>query len=839
MKIKHALSSAAWPALILGLAATGLATPALAQTPAPADDYTMLDDIVVTATRREERNQDVPIQITAFSAERLEQQGISDEQDLQANVPSLTVGPNGQAAREAPSFTLRGLGATFQASPGVVVYFNEVPLASAITVSQQGGPGNFVDLENMQVLAGPQGTLFGRNTTGGAVLLVPRKPTNTFEGWIQGRLGNYEAKELEGAINIPIVDDKLLVRVVGAMHDREGYTRDVVWNKDRDDKNWYSGRLGVTFRPTETVENYLMLFGSKSDTNGAGLIHKGFNLDGLKALNFCYEGPTIPGAIASCDVYRAATANADALGPRRTALSTDVKQETETWGAINTTSFELNDNLTLRNIVSFQQFKSYFSYDGDATVLQQHDVVPANLPAPGQATLPGDGTPLIYLNELTRELPRDDFRTITEELQLQGVFFDGKLTTTVGGFYFDQRPTGPQGGGTVLYCPAAFTGFCAPSDGQVYVQQKSTALYAQGTLDLGVFTETLDGLRLTAGYRHTWDKIIGWNTGWNTGRSPAGTVVCSATGAVVPTAQAFDACRFTGILESDAPTWTVGLDYKVRPNLMVFAKASRGYKSGGFNPFAVFENTTTFAPEEVTSYEAGFKSDFRVADMPLRLNATVFNMDYQGIQRATGDFNAATGAGGARTVNADATIKGIEIEASIRPTSWLEIGGNFSKTDAEYDEYRFVANSGQEDCNGMVAPGGVADMSCLPFQYVAPEIWSLHAAVDIPIPEDMGTLSFFANYSHTAAQYTEAVQLSKNQPGAYLEPFGLLNLSLDWNDLAGSGVDVGLWATNVTDETYRISNTDVFQQNGGLLYWSTLYGEPRMYGVKVRYKFGG
>jgi iron complex outermembrane receptor protein len=225
--------------------------------------------------------------------------------------------------------------------------------------------------------------------------------------------------------------------------------------------------------------------------------------------------------------------------------------------------------------------------------------------------------------------------------------------------------------------------------------------------------------------------------------------------------------------------------------------------------------------------------------MPLRLNATVFNMDYQGIQRATGDFNGETGAGGARTVNADATIKGIEIEASVRPTSWLEIGGNFSKTDAEYDEYRFVANSGQEDCNGTVLPGGVADMSCLPFQYVAPEIWSLHAAIDYPLPQDLGTLAFFASYSHTAAQYTEAVQLSKNQPGAYLEPFGLLNLSLDWNDVAGSGVDVGLWATNVTDETYRISNTDVYQQNGGLLYWSTLYGEPRMYGVKVRYKFGG
>ena len=130
-------------------------------------------EIVVTAQRRDERAQDVPISITAFSPERLQQQGITQAQNLQAVVPSLVVGNNGTPSREAQSFTIRGQGATFQASPGVVVYLNEVPLPAPISIPQQGGAGNFVDLENVQVLNGPQGTLFGRNTTGGAVLLTP------------------------------------------------------------------------------------------------------------------------------------------------------------------------------------------------------------------------------------------------------------------------------------------------------------------------------------------------------------------------------------------------------------------------------------------------------------------------------------------------------------------------------------------------------------------------------------------------------------------------------------------------------------------------------------------
>lgn len=813
---------------------------------AAAQDQAGLGEIIVTANRREERGQDVPIAITALSPQRLEQQGINKEQDLQASVPSLTVGPNGQGSRESNSFTIRGQGATFQASPGVVVYLNEVPLPAGITLSQQGGPGNFVDLESLQVLSGPQGTLFGRNTTGGAVLLVPKKPSDELGGWIKGEYGNYDRKYVEGALNVPL-SDKLAIRAVGAFHDRDGYTRDVIWNKDRDDEHWYSGRVGILFKPTDTITNYTMAYGAHSKNNGAGLIHSAFNVGAMASLGLCAEAPVGLAGGYSCDVYRAADAQAAALGPRKTAFSVDTFAKTQTWGVSNTTDVEISDEITLRNIVSYQKMKVGYRYDGDATPLQQHDVDPGRLPADGVVTLPGTNFPVTYRNATgDTELPRDDFRVWTEELQLQGKMLDGNLDWTVGGFYFDQRPDGTQGSRAVVYCPAVSTGSCTASQALYGTSTVSKALYAQATLNLAALTPSLDGLRLTGGYRETWDHVYGFATQYNySALLPAGTVVCGIDSSkVVPEAAAADACGFSGSQRTRSPSWLVGLDYKVSSNILLYGKISHSYKAGGFNPYAVFfgqngdPDTRTFLPEDVTSYEVGVKSDFRLGSVPLRFNIAGYSTDYKDIQRATGDINLTTGAGGARTLNADARIKGIEIETSMRPFGGLEIGGNFSYTDASYKKYQYISATGTIACNGVVAPRGVADASCIPFQYTAKYIWSAHVAADRELGNDFGTLSLFVNYSHSSAQYTEAVNIAALQPGMKLAPFGLLNASLDLRKVAGSGFDLGLFATNLTNKLYRISNSNGYQA-GGLLVNETLFGEPRMYGLRLKYTFGG
>jgi len=857
---KAALRRNAW--LLCGAAAlaggvhTGANAQAAAGEPQANPQGPMPGEIVVTANRREERGQDVPIAITALSPQRLEQQGINKEQDLQASVPSLVVGPNGQGSRDSNSFTIRGQGATFQASPGVVVYLNEVPLPSGVTLSQQGGPGNFVDLESLQVLSGPQGTLFGRNTTGGAVLLVPKKPSDELGGWIKGEYGNYDRKYLEGALNVPM-GEKLAIRAVGAYHDRDGYTRDVIWNKDRDNEHWYSGRLGILFKPTDTISNYTLIYGSHSKNNGAGLIHSAFNIGsadptspnfgGLAGLGLCADLPV--GAVGgySCDVYRAATANAQALGPRKTAFSVDTFSKTQTWGVSNTTDIDLTDEIKLRNIVSYQKMKVGYRYDGDATVLQQHDVDPGRLPANGVVTLPGTNFPVTYLNSTgDTELPRDDFRVWTEELQLQGRMLDGNLDWTIGGFYFDQRPDGPQGSRAIVYCPGVQTGTCTASQAQYGTSSVSKALYGQATLNLAALSPSLEGLRLTGGYRQTWDHVYGFATQFNySSLLPAGTVVCGSDSAlVVPEASALEACRFSGSQRTSSPSWLVGLDYKVSSNILLYGKVSHSYKAGGFNPYAVFfgqngqPDTRTFLPEDVTSYELGMKSDFRLGTVPFRFNVAGYSTDYKDIQRASGDFNATTGAGGARTRNADARIRGIEVEASLRPFPGLEIGGNFSYTDAKYKKYEYTSATPTLACNGLVQPGSIVDASCIPFQYVAKYIWSAHVAADRELGDDFGTLSLYVSYSHSSSQYTDPVNIPALQPGATLAPFGLLNASLDLRKVAGSGFDLGVFVTNATNKLYRISNSNGFQ-NGGLLVNETLFGEPRMYGLRLRYNFGG
>ncbi|MBS0476246.1 MAG: hypothetical protein JSR28_14020 [Proteobacteria bacterium] len=137
-----------------------------------------------------------------------------------------------------------------------------------------------------------------------------------------------------------------------------------------------------------------------------------------------------------------------------------------------------------------------------------------------------------------------------------------------------------------------------------------------------------------------------------------------------------------------------------------------------------------------------------------------------------------------------------------------------------------------------MGPGGTIDASCLPFQYTSPYIYSVHVSAEQSLGQGIGTLAFFANYSHTSAQYTEATQIPAMQPGAWLEPYGVLNMSLDLRGVGGTGLDIGAFVTNATDKLYRISNTDVYQA-GSLLVNSTSYGEPRMYGLRLKYRFGG
>jgi len=834
--------------LLAGTAIAAVATPAAAQTqpisPAPtptaaSEQVNSINDIVVTANRREERSQDVPIVISAFSATRLQQLNITEPQKLYGNVPSLVVGTQGQASRDVQTFSIRGQSTGFLALPSVATYLNEVPLVASISLSLQGGPGLFVDLENVQVLSGPQGTLFGRNTTGGAVLLTAHKPsTDHAEGYLQGSYGNYDLVNLEGALNVPLVPDKLAVRVAGAYYDRTGYTRDIVWNRDRDNQHWYTGRVSVLFTPTDRISNNLMVYGSRSRNNGAGYINRGFAPGSVAAP--CSDAPGTP-TIASCAVYRRQTELSQQIGPRRTRNDVDSYGNIDAWGAINTTDVELSDTLKLRNIVSFQKLKSDYGNDNDGTPLQAYQTSQSanfpNFPVAGLSDEFGIA-PNGYGNTIKLDRPRDYLKQVTEELQLQGNALDNHLTYAVGGFYINTTPASLWKGSAVQFCSPANTGnpfTCLPNLSQSGVTNRSKAVYAQGTLDFGAFSPSLDSLRLTAGYRYTWDTVKGFSAGWIP--LPIGGVLCTVLGDI--RAQGSD-CRFDANLKTKAPTWTVGLDYKPLRNLLIYGKITRGYKAGGFNSVAVNDAFRTFQPEKLTSYEAGFKSDWHVGTVPGRLNVTYFYSDYKNIQRPGGDFNLVTGAGGAKILAASATIQGVEAEASFRPFDGLEIGGTASHTDADYKTYQFTSLGADRTC---VAGGGFAiapfgttvDASCFPFQFVTPWIYNIHATATIPVGENMGDLSYYVGYSHFSKQPTAPAGDPSFEPGSVLEAYGLLNMSLDWRNIAQSGFDASLFVTNATNKLYRVSNSNTFASLG---LWASLYGEPRMYGLKLRYSFG-
>jgi iron complex outermembrane receptor protein len=831
--------------LLSGAAIVTFARPVLAAqegtNPPGGPKLDTLEQVIVTAQRRQERAQDVPIVISAFSNERLQELNVTEPQDLYGTVPSLVSGNQGQATRDVQSYSIRGQSTGFLASPGVQLYMSEVPLPSSVSLNLQGAPGMFVDLENVQVLSGPQGTLFGRNTTGGAVLFQPRKPSNDFEGYIEASAGSYDLEGVEGALNIPVISDVLMVRLVGAYQDRRGFTKDLVWNKWRDDVHWKSGRIGITFKPTDKLQNYLVAYGSDSSNNGAGHIHGQFNIPGLLGRQSCTEGTPVPGVIASCDVYRRQTAIAEEIGPRRTRGDLDGYSEIESWGAINTTSYDLTDELTLRNIISYQKLKDNYATDQDGTPLQQYELsqgapVP-NFPIPGFADefglprTPGN----VYLNGAPSTLPRDYLEQFTEELQLLGTMLDNHLTFAVGGFYYEAKPAGLWGNRSVQFCAAEVTGgACAGTAGRAGVTNESQALYGQGTLDFGAVTPALETLRLTAGYRYTWDTIEGFSSSW----APLGAfgnfcVFGPPAGTIAPaSADPAVACNFGAKLESTAATWTVGLDYRPISDLLVYGKVSKGYKAGGFNTFAVRAETQTFKPEDLTTYEAGFKSDWRLGgSIPVRFNATYYYSEYENIQRPGGDFNLANGAGGAAIFSAEATIKGFEVEASIRPIDAIEIGTTVSHADGEYKKYETLSFGGAA-CNGVVPFGGTADFSCAPFQFLTPWIYNVYATIQLPMPEDMGELSLFTSYSHLDEQYSAPGPF---EPGAMIEGYELLNATLSWNDVARSGVDISAFANNISDKVYRTSNANSFSGN---LVLSTLYGEPRMYGVKVRYRFG-
>jgi iron complex outermembrane recepter protein len=826
-------------------------------------------EIIVTARRTEERLQDVPISITVYSQEQLDQRNIVQASDLAIYTPSLSV--NQRYGPEKSSFAIRGFNQDQSTAPTVGVYFAEVvgPRAQGGTTSGNSvGPGAFMDLQNVQVLKGPQGTLFGRNTTGGAVLLVPNRPSDRLEGWVEGQVGSYNLVRASGMFNIPI-SDNLKVRAVVDRNHREGYMRNQsgIGPKDYNDVNYFAARLSVLADLSPNVENYTIFSYSNSFGHGyAGPIVAcnralvpGDPLFNVAAYSNQSNFRAISTAGPACDQIERADARGDSL------LDVDVANpdpyiKLEQWQVINHTTWQVSDNFRIRNIISYGQFRERASF---------------SLYSDNFSTTPGQlfpaapvGTPFSYilLNPAGNE-DNASQATFTEELQFQGNSFDGRFDWQFGAYFEKATPLGWTRGFTAQYlncadiqtfdCGAVFQPIVTPgniSDSKTKLTFENIGFYAQGTFDI------TNWFSFTAGIRYTIDKIHGQNESTrvlfdtvSNGGGMIGRVCNDSFRFNVPDGPDPDTqpdplavtdgsqCHFELTQKSERPTWLLGLDFKPTDDILLYAKYARGYRQGGMS----FTNVgrETWEPEKVDSYEIGAKVTFRGGGVNGYFNVAGFYNDFTDQQV----FSAAIGlpgtgiAGGAVILNAGKSrIQGIEVDTSINlfdNSLRLDLGYTYLDTLVQQITAPPAANPFALFIP-QVAQGG-------PLVLSPKHRLTLSANYTLPLDPSIGRISVGGTYVYTDEQLSNSAALGiapdplspyRHRNIGSLPATNIVNLNVNWDGVMGLPVDAAFFVTNVTNEIYPVQYGNGYSSAG---FETLIMGQPRMYGFKLKVHFGG
>ena len=806
---------------------------------------TSVGEVIVTARRMEERLQDVPISISVFNQEQLTKQNVSTAADLAKYTPSLAT--NTRFGPDKASFIIRGFTQETNTSPSVGVYFADVvaPRNLAFTTGGNGmGPGALFDLENVQVLKGPQGTLFGRNTTGGAVLLVPRKPTGEFEGYAEVSTGNYGMWRFQGVLNAPI-NEQLRLRAGVDQMTRKGYSfnHSGVGPRRLNDVDYLAGRVSLVWDVAPNLENYTIFTFGRSDTNG--------NTTHLIA---CQPDPRRRGGVAifMADAACAQIARQQARGDNFYDVEDTVPNPisfTKQWQVINTTTWQASKALTVRNIASYSEFREQYrnNASGDNLILPSTiNLVRGGVvtPVPTGAFA---GTPYNFV--LLYPYPgkyTSAQRSFTEELQVRGLAFDERLNWQAGAYMEMSQPLEVTGQitTTLLSCTDVANFRCtdflsAVASAPAGVGSANTrvawnffsnyGVYAQGTYKL------TDQLSVTAGARYTWDshKQKGGQLSYffSPARGlPPGAILNQCSNTVrIPgprvTNDVFN-CVVAFEAKSDKPTWMVDLEYRPMDNVMLWAKYARGYRQGLANAFAPgFE---ILGPEKVDSYELGVKTSFG-GRMPGYLNVVGFYNELQNQQiQASAVARAGSGVSSTNSViNAGKSeLKGVEVDAAITPFEGFTLTAAYTYLDTELKSISVPDLS----THPLFASFSVTAAVGLPLVLSPKHRYVLDASYTLPLSEEIGQVSIGATYSHSDKQITQATS-----PFGVLPAQDLLNLNLTWSSVGGGPIDVALFATNVTKEEFPTFVVGAFNSTG---FEHAIPVEPRMYGVRVRYRFG-
>jgi len=762
IKIKSvvALASVSLGALVVGAPASAQQSTgaAAAGNTAPANEAE-LGEIIVTARRSSENIQKVPVAVSVLSAETLAQKRITGAKDLQYSTPSLVVTSDPLGGSTAPVFQLRGQTVAQGSDDTVVTYLGEVP------VNSRAFSGGLFDLNSVQVIRGLQGTLFGKNSTGGAVVFTPRiADTNEVSGFVDGTVGNYSYYQIGGGVNVPLITDKLAVRVAGQITRQDGFTRNIS-GPDGGDKRYEVLRLSVVATPTDKLRNetYFSYFHGRQHQNP--LIFTQYNYGLVQFVIGRGAGPAVGTAVA--DLVQGQFDRQQQLGPRTIDYSARPNNDdNDVFIATNTTSYDLGF-ATLKNIFGYYNQKPKVSLSQTSTDF-----------------------PLV---DVSQNKNQDSF---SNELQISGD--SDALKWIVGGFFSTEKTKTVQ---------RAFLFGGLATDTSSTDKYTSKALFAQGTYD---FTSLgLQGVRFTAGLRHTWDIRTGVLDVFDY-NAPGGP-------AQIPTVRNRNTYKNF--------SWTLGLDYQVTPDLLLYVASRHSYKAGGLNlvssaaPLAL----QTYAPEKLTDIELGAKATIRVGDLAvIRTNVAAYRGWYKDLQ-----FQelASCGTVASYVVNAGkASPKGLEFEFDAAIKRNLRVGGFYNRTLGKFDEFKLVEPAG---CSVI---GSGVNLNGADFGHISKDTAGLNAAYTVPLTHGDEALVFSGDWYYRGARLGVATEgVSSSIPS-----YSLFNARVDYNNIGGSQFSVGVWVHNIGDKLFLAYRNNVLALSG---YNVVAYGDPRTYGMDVKFKF--
>lgn len=788
-----------------------------------------LAEIVVTAQKRAENVQDVPISITAFSAEALANRGVTEIVSVGNLAPNVTLdaGTPFSGSSSVLSAYIRGIGQNdfaFNLDPGVGVYLDGVYLARSVGANQ-----DLLDIERIEILKGPQGTLFGRNTIGGAISIVTRKPADHFAFTGEVTTGRYNRIDVKGAIDMPIAPN-LLSTLSFSTKNRDGYQKLIpfpgaagtVAESDsfptfgRGHPNDFGGYGEWTIRgkllwmASDSINVTLTGDYLHQSTNGVAstVLQPQTDIATGGAFGFFYNTCiNTPSDILDSLGFGLLCGPRNAIGTPLAGVNVDGVPGNDHLSYDD--QFLVSKDKTYATGNSFSRLRNYggaltVDWDLGGPALKS---ITAYRRMVWRSAQDEDGSPLAFL-ETSFKMKQHQF---SQELQLTGDAIDSRLKYVFGAYYFEEAGN--------LHDLVTFPGGLLQIDGNNLLGTKAYAAYTNMNFAL------TDQIGITVGARYTHEKknFEGFQSDPNgffykinglVPSEPNRVALCTATGGVLCYPNPANIFQVYPVGESHLSfnnfSPKVGFEYKPNDDILLYASYSKGYKTGGWTtrltqPAALGQTAPTFGPEKASTWEVGVKSE--LADRKVILNVSGFYTDYKGIQ-----LNFQVGTSPTLANAGDAEIYGFEAELQARPLDALTLQASVGYTHARYTDILFGVT-------------GVTTDSKLP---KTPE-WKFSFSPQYRIDlGGRGDLLINADYTHTSSLFND----TENTPLLKRPAADMLNASITYRE-PNEKWSIAVGGTNLLNDRYLTTGQN--QVAGGVTYGT--YNRPVEWYATARIKF--